>query len=189
MSAFASPHEATREQETDAGLVAQVLRDGDEGAFRTLYRRYTPGLLQFVLRLLVSDQREAEDVVQDTWIRAVERFASFRWEASFRTWLFGIGLNRVREVRRKAGLSQGEASQEIHPVLPPPRLVERIDLEDAIRQLPEGYREVLLLHDVEGFTHEEIAGQIGITSGTSKSQLHFARQALQRLLTGQGVQT
>jgi RNA polymerase sigma-70 factor (ECF subfamily) len=105
-----------------------------------------------------------------------------------RTWLFGIGLNRVREIRRKARLPQGEATQEIRPVSPLPHLVERIDLEEAIRQLPEGYREVLLLHDVEGFTHEEIAGQFGITSGTSKSQLHFARQALCRLLAGKGVQ-
>jgi RNA polymerase sigma-70 factor, ECF subfamily len=178
-----------RDPEADAELVARVLRDGDERAFRTLYRRHTPALLQFVLRLLGSDQREAEDAVQDTWIRAVERFADFRWQASLRTWLFGIGFNRVREIRRKARLSQGEATQEIREVSPLPHLVERIDLEEAIRQLPEGYREVLLLHDVEGFTHEEIAGQFGITSGTSKSQLHFARQALCRLLTGKGAQT
>jgi RNA polymerase sigma-70 factor, ECF subfamily len=178
-----------QDPEADAELVARVLRGGDERAFRTLYRRYTPALLQFVHRLLGSDQREAEDAVQDTWIRAVERFADFRWQASLRTWLFGIGFNRVREIRRKAGLAQGEATREIRDVSPPPRLVERIDLEEAIRQLPEGYREVLLLHDVEGFTHEEIAGQFGITSGTSKSQLHFARQALCRLLTGKGAQT
>ena len=177
-----------QDHEADAELVARVLRDADERAFRTLYKRHTPALLQFVHRLLGSDQREAEDAVQDTWIRAVERFADFRWQASLRTWLFGIGLNRVREIRRKARLLQGEAIQEIREVSPP-HLLERNDLEQAIRQLTEGYREVLLLHDVEGFTHEEIAGQFGITSGTSKSQLHFARQALCRLLTGKGVQT
>jgi len=177
-----------QDPEADAELVARVVRDGDERAFRTLYQRHTPGLLQFVHRLLGSDQREAEDAVQDTWIRAVERFADFRWQASLKTWLFGIGFNRVREIRRKARPSQGEATLEVREVSPP-HLVERIDLEEAIRQLPEGYREVLLLHDVEGFTHEEIAGQFGITRGTSKSQLHFARQALCRLLTGKGAQT
>lgn len=165
-------------------------REGDERAFRALYRRHTPALHQFVLRLLGGVERDAEDVVQDTWIRAVEGISRFRWEASFRTWLFGIGLNRAREILRKAGRSGELAadSPEIEPALPPPGFAERIDLEEAIRQLPGGYRMVLLLHDLEGFTHEEIARQLEITAGTSKSQLHFARQALRRHLTRKGVE-
>ena len=168
--------------ESDLELAGHVLREGSEPAFRALYRRHTPALYLFVLRLLGGLERDAEDVVQDTWIRAVEQLPGFRWEASFRTWLFGIGLNRSREVLRKAGRSLDVVSPEIEPRLPAPRLPEKIDLEEAIRQLPQGYREVLLLHDVEGWTHEEIARGLGITSGTSRSQLHFARRAVRHHL-------
>lgn len=170
--------------ENDAELAGRVLREGSEPAFRALYGRHTPALYLFVLRLLGGVEREAEDVVQDTWIRAVEQLPGFRWEASFRTWLFGIGLNRSREVLRKNGRSGDAVSPEIEPRLPAPRLAEKIDLEEAIRQLPQGYREVLLLHDVEGWTHDEIARSLGITSGTSRSQLHFARRAVRCHLNG-----
>jgi RNA polymerase sigma-70 factor, ECF subfamily len=180
----------------DAELAGRVLRDGSEEAFRILYRRHTPALYSFVLRLLggagrdargTRDARDAEDVVQDTWMRAMERLAGFRWEASFRTWLCGIALNRAREVRRKSGRTREEPSPETEPAPELPGTAERIDLEmdleEAIRRLPDGYREVLLLHDHLGLTHEEIARELGITAGTSRSQLHFARRAVRRHLT------
>jgi RNA polymerase sigma-70 factor, ECF subfamily len=171
---------------SDAELADRVVRDGSEPAFRTLYRRHTPPLYRFVLRL-VGSPAEAEDVVQDTWVRAVAGLPRLRWEASFRTWLLGIGLNRAREVLRRAGRrnddSGGEAG-EAEPSRPAPPLAERLDLEAAIRTLPEGCREVLLLHDLMGLTHEEIGRQLAISGGTSKSQLHSARRALRRLLTG-----
>jgi len=176
------PHDT----ESDARLARHVLREGSEPAFRTLYRRHSPALYQFVLRLLGSVS-EAEDVVQDTWIRVVEGLPRFRWDASFRTWLLGIGLNRSREILRKACRSRGEAPLEIEPELPAPPLVERIDLEDAIQALPRGYRAVFLLHDVEGLTHDEIASDLGISAGTSKSQLYFARRVLRSHLKPKGV--
>jgi RNA polymerase sigma-70 factor (ECF subfamily) len=171
----------------DAELAGRVLRDGSEDAFRTLYRRHTPALYSFVLRLLGGAERDAEDVVQDTWMRAMERLAAFRWEASFRTWLCGIALNRAREVRRKSGRVREEPMPETEPAPELTGTAERIDLEmdleEAIRRLPDGYREILLLHDHLGLTHEEIARELGITAGTSRSQLHFARRAVRRHLT------
>jgi RNA polymerase sigma-70 factor (ECF subfamily) len=173
---------------SDSVLAAGVLRGGDEGAFRTLYRRHTPALHQFLLRILGGAQGEAEDVVQETWIQAVSSLPRFRWEASFRTWLFGIGLNRARKLLRKQGRTATEGLDGVEPALPAPDGAGRIDLEQAIRALPGGYRAVLVLHDIEGFTHEEIGRSLEITPGTSRSQLHFARRTLRKLL-GQGAQS
>lgn len=167
----------------DRALADALLRDGDERAFRELYRRHTPRLYQLVLRMVGGLEAEAEDIVQESWLRAAENLEGFRWEARFSTWLTGIGINLCRErVRRSARrrtllIENGE---------PWPRAAtqneERIDLERAIELLPDGYREVLILHDVEGFTHGEIGERLGIAEGTSKSQLFFARKAMRRML-------
>jgi RNA polymerase sigma-70 factor, ECF subfamily len=170
-----------QELPSDAELAGQVLRQGDEVAFRTLYRRHTPALFQFVLRLLGGAQGDAEDVVQETWICAVSGLGRFRWDASLRTWLFGIGRNRARRHLRRGGGVTLEALDGVEPEAPPAE-VARIDLEQGIRLLPEGYRAVLVLHDIEGFTHEEIGQCLRITPGTSRSQLHFARRTLRRLI-------
>jgi RNA polymerase sigma-70 factor (ECF subfamily) len=177
------PEDGSEADVQDAELAGRVLREGSEEAFRTLYRRHTPALYSFVLRLLRGAEHDAEDVVQDTWMRAMERLAGFRWEAGFRTWLCGIGLNRAREILRKPGRTREEASPEAEPVLETPRTADRIDLEEAIHRLPDGYREILLLHDLLGLTHEEIARELGIAAGTSRSQLCFARRAIRRHLT------
>jgi RNA polymerase sigma-70 factor (ECF subfamily) len=166
----------------DQKLAEALVRAGDERAFRELYRRHTPRLYQVVLRL-VSGAAEAEDVVQETWIRAAERLGDFRWESQFSTWLTGIGLNlcrdRIRRSNRRAQLRAGEVAVT---AVQPRRADEHIDLERAIAALPAGYREVLILHDVEGLTHGEIGERLGIAEGTSKSQLFFARKAMRRLL-------
>lgn len=170
---------------TDRQLAARVL-DGDEAAFRALYRRHTPRLWALVSRLLGSTARtEAEDAVQETWIRAVEALASFRWEAAFSTWLTGIGLNCARQVlrqRTRRAETSTDGLLEIVPAGPTPDPGRRLDLEDAIGALPDGYRTVLVLHDLEGFTHPEISNRLGIAVGTSRSQLHHARRAVRRYL-------
>lgn len=170
---------------TDRQLAARVL-DGDEAAFRTLYRRHTPRLWALVSRLLGSTARtEAEDAVQETWIRAVEALASFRWEAAFSTWLTGIGLNCARQAlrqRTRTAETSTDGLLEIVPAGPTPDPGRRLDLEDAIGALPDGYRTVLVLHDLEGFTHPEISNRLGIAVGTSRSQLHHARRAVRRYL-------
>jgi RNA polymerase sigma-70 factor (ECF subfamily) len=172
----------------DRALARRVLERGDEGAFRELYRRHTPYLFPFVLRVLGGDEQEAEDVVQETWIRAVEKLATFRWEAALRTWLCGIALNLCRALFRRRDERWLDAGAAAEPVAHQPS-AERIDLERALARLPDGYRAVLVLHDVEGFKHEEIAAALGTTAGTSKSQLHHARRAVRAMLdTGSGLE-
>ena len=165
--------------DSDRGLAEQVLA-GDELAFRHLYRRHTPRLYLLVLRFVGGIEADAEDVVQETWLKAVEALRRFRWEASFGSWLTSIGLNVAREALRRRG-RRGEETWNDEADLPAPApldRVESVDLDRAIRGLPDGYRTVLLLHDVEGIRHEEIAAMLSITPGTSKSQLHGARRAL-----------
>lgn len=165
----------------ERALVARFLEARDEAAFRSLYRAYTPGLLLFARRLLGGEQ-EAEDVLQETWIRAVRRLGDFRWESSLRTWLCAIVVNCCREARRHRSprADWGSVSQFPSPAGLGPVEVSR--LEGLVRGLPDGYREVLVLHDLEGYTHDEIGSLLGIASGTSKSQLSRARQTLRAQL-------
>ena len=167
----------------DRVLAERVWRDGDEGAFRTLYRRHTPALHQFALRLLAGNEHEAEDVVQDTWIRAVEHLGGFRWESSLRTWLMGIALNVCRARFRRADAKWLQAGEVIPIPVQPPDTHERLDLEMALTKLPNGYRTVLVLHDIEGLTHAEIGERLDVSANTSKSQLFHARRTLRALLT------
>jgi RNA polymerase sigma-70 factor (ECF subfamily) len=167
----------------DRMLAEAVLRRGDESAFRELYRRHTPALYQLALRMLAGSDADAQDVIQETWIRATTRLGGFRWESSFRTWLIGIGLNRVRELLRRRGRRPMVELDELNaPVARPTQDGDRVDLERAIAMLPDGSRAVLVLHDIEGFTHEEIGRRLGIATGTSKSQLFQARRALRARL-------
>jgi RNA polymerase sigma-70 factor (ECF subfamily) len=168
---------------SDRELAALILDRRDETAFRALYRRHTPRLLAFVSRLVGHGEAEAEDVVQETWIRACDGLARFRWEARFSTWLLGIGLNVARErLGRPERTAALEPERLPEPSGPPACGEDRLDLERSIRLLPDGYRTVLLLHDVEGLKHVEIARRLGITTGTSKSQLFNARRMLRSML-------
>jgi len=167
----------------ERALCQAVVGAGEERAFRELYRRHTPALYQLVLRMLGGSQPDAEDVVQETWIRAVRRLDGFRWESSLRTWLSAIALNFARETLRKRGRAPLAALPDGFELPAKPRPDgDRIDLERAIARLPDGYRSVLVLHDVEGYTHEEISRHLDIAVGTSKSQLFDARRAMRALL-------
>jgi RNA polymerase sigma-70 factor, ECF subfamily len=171
---------------TDAELVAAVRQGGDEAAFRSLYRRHTPRLYQVVLRLLAGSEADAEDVVQETWLRAATSLDRFRWESAFATWLTGIGLNQARDFLRRAGrrpVWDGDPEAVLRRVrVAAAKVTERIDLERAIALLPDGYRTVFVLHDMEGYAHAEIAARLEISEGTSKSQLFHARRVLRGLL-------
>ncbi len=153
------------------------LRRGDEAAFRQLYRLHTPRLFAIALRLL-SRRADAEDVVQEAWLRAVRGLVGFRGESAFTTWLTGIVIRCALETLRKRRPEQVGAAEG--SVDPEPDLA--LDLERAVAALPDGYRTVLILHDVEGLTHDEIAGVLEIEPGTSKSQLFHARRALRHRL-------
>ena len=168
----------------DERALAERALGGDELAFRQLYRRHTPRLYQLVRRLLGGHDADAEDAVQDTWLKATERLGDFRWECAFGTWLCAIGLNVAREQMRRRTRRPEVEWPEGHEPAQAPRLsrVDPMDLERAIAALPDGYRTVLVLHDVEGYTHEEIGATLGVAPGTSKSQLYWARQSVRETL-------
>lgn len=173
-------------RQTDRELAALVLQ-GDEVAFRQLYRRHTPRLMALVMRFVGGNEADAEDVVQEAWVRAAQGLERFRWEAAFGSWVSSIALNLARELIRRHGRRQevewpGGAAEP--PAAEPLAMVETSDLERAIAALPAGYRSVLVLHDVEGYRHDEIAGLLGVSVGTSKSQLFHARRAMRAQLGG-----
>lgn len=167
----------------DRALAERVATRRDPAAFRALYARHTPALYAMAMRL-TGQPADAEDVVHDTWLRAVDALQRFEWRSSLRTWLTSILVNRTRELERQAR-SVLPLEEDLAPDEPPPQLprdVDPLDLEAAIHALPPGYRRVLVLHDVDGFTHDDIAALLGIDPGTSKSQLARARRRLRRML-------
>jgi RNA polymerase sigma-70 factor (ECF subfamily) len=168
----------------DTDLIA-ALRDGrSEAAFRELHRRHTPRLLRLIMRMLGDAYVDAEDLVQETWMRAVESLAGFRGDAQFGTWLTRIGIRRTQDHQRRAKRAHLRLDETVEPADREPSHAERIDLEEMLARLPDGYRAVLLLHDLEGFTHAEIGEMLGVSAGTSKSQLHAARRLAQALFDG-----
>jgi RNA polymerase sigma-70 factor, ECF subfamily len=168
------------EQEDDRRLVDRVLRR-DQRAFGALYDRHTTYLYRLALRLTAGHEADASDAVHDAWVRATGRLASFQWKSQLRTWLAGFVVNAVREQRR-AGPDDVSLDDIVVVSEAPLDGFERVDLERALSALAPGFRQVLVLHDVEGYTHEEIAQLLGIEPGTSKSQLSRARAAMRRLL-------
>jgi RNA polymerase sigma-70 factor (ECF subfamily) len=173
---------------SDRELADLVRLDGDEAAFRWLYRRHTPAVFQSVLRILGGNQPDAEDVVQEMWIRAVEGLERFRWESSLRTWLTGIAVNLCRGLFRRNDRHWLEVKQDLDVAVVRVSDDERIDLEAALRELPPGYRTVVVLHDLEGLTHAEIGEHLDISVNTSKSQLFRGRRMLRALLAPGDIQ-
>jgi RNA polymerase sigma factor (sigma-70 family) len=159
---------------------------GDRRAFERLYRLHVDRVYSLCTRML-GDRVVAEEVTQDVFVRVWEKLPQFRAESAFGTWLHRVAVNVVLSHRKSAGISQARVSGDETAIdLAPSRPVavgERLDLEAAIARLPNGARRVFVLHDVEGFTHEEIGGQLGITPGGSKAQLHRARFLLRAALS------
>lgn len=164
----------------DLALVERFLRARGEDAFRALYRAHTPALYALALRLTGGDRTEAEDLVQESWVRAVRGLSSFRARSALRSWLCGLLVN-VRRERIRVDWRAVDAP-DIEPVADTSGPDDALDLERAIGALPEGAREVFVLHDVYGYTHREIAEMLGVVEGTSKSQLTRARTLLRNSL-------
>src|SRR6478672_2168159 len=162
----------------EQALIARFLK-GEESAFRALYALHSPSLYAFVLRLLGRWRSEAEDAMQDVWLRAARDLPRFRGASAFRTWLFGIAVNRCREIIR---LTPNAAEELSDAAAEPEPMAERIDLERAVARLSLRYREVLVLHDIYEHTHAEIAAMLGIDEGTSKSNLSRARAHLRTII-------
>ncbi|MEQ1856746.1 MAG: sigma-70 family RNA polymerase sigma factor [Longimicrobiales bacterium] len=171
--------------QTERQLI-RLAADGDTRAIRTLYDRYAPRVYA-VVRRIAADDDAAQDYAQEAWIRAVRALPTFRGDARFSTWLHRIAVNAALQALRKADTRNRREEDAVDDVPVGPRHADSLlqkRLEDALDTLPEGMREVLILHDVEGYTHEEIGDVLGVTSGTSKSQLFKARAKMRALLSG-----
>jgi RNA polymerase sigma-70 factor (ECF subfamily) len=163
---------------------------GDRGAFERLYRQHISRVFSLCARM-VSDRTRAEELTQDVFVRAWEKLHLFRGESSFSTWLHRLTVNVVLNARKSEGRQRTrfEENDEERGMDARPGIVgmplapgDLLDLEDAITRLPPGARRVFVLHDVEGYKHEEIADMLGVTSGATKAQLHRARLLLREAL-------
>jgi len=163
---------------------------GDAAAFEQLYRQHYRRVYSLCLRMLGS-QTQAEDLTQEVFLQVFRKLGSFRGDSAFTTWLHRLTVNQVLMHFRKRGVKlehtseEGDFSNVVDTPLQSTRrisMVDRLALEKAIAELPPGYRTVFTLHDIEGYEHEEIAGMLGVSIGTSKSQLHKARMRLRQLL-------
>lgn len=168
----------------DADAVDVTLAaSGDAHAFERLYRRHVDRVHTLVRRMLGE---ESDDATQEVFIRAWRKLGTFRGESSFGTWLHRLAVNLVLNHRTSRGRwrgrfvesTEGTADAPGRPISP----AAGLDFDGAIGNLPPGARQVFVLHDVEGYRHEEIAGMLGVSVGTSKSQLHYARMALRKTL-------
>jgi len=175
--------------------LARRCREGDAAAFETLYRAHS-GRLFGLLTRMTGSAHDAEDLLQDVFVHAHRKLASFRGESSLGTWLYRLAVNQCldhlrgkqsRMARATASLDEDEAPEPAAPAPALPAPIARIDLERAIAQLPAGCRAAFVLHDVEGLDHREVGAALGISEGTSKSQVHKARMKLRVLLRGLGA--
>ena len=163
---------------------------GDRQAFERVYRTHVNRVFSICVRMCGQRDR-AEDLTQDVFVRVWEKLPTFRGESAFTTWLHRLAVNVVLNDRKVATRERARAAptndedddaEESYGATTPPSHADRLDLDAAIARLPRGARRVFVLHDVEGFRHEEIADLLGITSGGSKAQLHRARLLLREAL-------
>ncbi len=170
--------------------LTQAAAKGNMMAFEEVYNRHHRRVYSICLRML-QNATEAEDLTQDVFIQLHRKIGSFRGDSAFTTWLHRLTVNQVlmhfrkRNVKFEKTTEEGETPVQVVGGTENPRkmpVVDKIAIEDAIDKLPNGYRNVFVLHDVEGYEHEEVARILGCSVGTSKSQLHKARLKLRKLL-------
>lgn len=173
----------------DSSAMAQIIdraRSGDVDAFETIYRAHTAAIHALCLRMS-GDRAVASDLVQDVFVRAWERLPSFRGQSALATWLHRLAVNvvleRWRSEKRDAlrMIDDPDGTSVEAPAMQADR-DSAIEIEDAIARLSAGARAVFVLHEIEGYSHEEIAAMTGIAAGTSRTQLFRARRALAIML-------
>ena len=171
--------------------LARRCQNGDATAFEELYRQHAGRLYNLVFRMAGSAP-EADDLLQEVFLQAHRKLGSFRGDSSLATWLYRLGMNHCLDYLRGRQAKMGRATDSFEddgvpePAAPAPMIpsaISRMDLERAIARLPEGCRAAFLLHDVEGFEHNEVARILGVSEGTSKSQVHKARMKLRAMLS------
>lgn len=173
--------------------LCRLAANGNLAAFEIIYQRYHRRTYALCLRM-TNSQTEAEDLTQEVFIQLFRKVGSFRGDSAFSTWLHRLTVNQVlmyfrrRSVKNEKVSDDGEMpEQTVNGTANPNKMqvVDRIALKNAVALLPNGYKSVFMLHDVHGFEHEEVAKRLGISIGTSKSQLHKARLKLRALLMKQ----
>jgi RNA polymerase sigma factor, sigma-70 family len=171
-------------------VLAQSAAKGDMKAFEELYNHHHRRVYSLCLRML-QNTAEAEDLTQEVFIQLYRKIGSFRGDSAFTTWLHRLTVNQVlmhfrkRTVKFEKTTEEGETPVQVVPGTENQErmpIVDKIALENAIAQLPAGYKNVFVLHDIEGYEHEEVAKILGCSVGTSKSQLHKARLKMRKLL-------
>jgi RNA polymerase sigma-70 factor, ECF subfamily len=162
-------------------------QSGDVDAFEQLYREHSPRIYALCLRLKAGDKSDATELLQDVFVKAWRRLDTFRGDCAFASWLHRLAVNTMLESAR----SDGRRIARVLPMEDTSRLAGaarssgielKMDMENAIASLPRGARLAFVLHDVEGYQHQEIAEQLGVTVGTIKAQLHRARRLLRERL-------
>jgi RNA polymerase sigma-70 factor (ECF subfamily) len=178
------PQSATPEAGAGAADFVARAADGDVRAFEHLYRTHLPRVHSLVRRM--AGGRDTDEITQDVFVRVWQKLGTFRGDSAFGTWLHRLAVNVVIErfrtdATRRQRMYEGE---DIFEVLAAPRASGDLamDLDTALTKLPDGAREIFVLHDVEGFKHHEIATMLEISAGTSKAQLHRARMMLRKHL-------
>ncbi|MFL6254483.1 MAG: RNA polymerase sigma factor [Pyrinomonadaceae bacterium] len=176
-------------QDSDFAL-ARAAAGGADDALSELYVRHRRRVYALCMRM-TRNAADAEDLTQDVFVHLLGQVGSFRGDSLFTTWLHRFTINQVlmclRRDARRRGLMPDYIQEQVSRVRTsyvsaPPPVVDRLSLEAALTLLPPGYRWAFVLHDIEGYSHEEVSGILGCSAGTSKSQLHKARMKLRRLL-------
>lgn len=175
--------------DNDAALVDAIKR-GDAGSREALYHRFKRRVYALAVRIV--GQVDAEEVAQEAFIRIFRGLTKFRGDAALATWIYRLAVNAALSHRaRRGGSPQAELGDEVDTQLSVEPAhgdaVLRVRIERALARLPIGYRTVIVLHDVEGLEHEEVAQILGCHVGTSKSQLHKARARLREMLAADGI--
>ena len=176
--------DAPRNEPEDGDLVRRASA-GEVGAFEQLYRRHAGRVHGAVWRLSGMNPSRAEDLTQEAFVRAWQKLDSFRFESAFSTWLHRLAVNVALMDLRKRNPEESADDATLEAATEPVAAFcagERADLEQAIAKLPPRARAVLVLHDIEGWKHEEISRELGMAVGSSKAQLHRARRLLKRML-------
>ncbi|MBI4851532.1 MAG: RNA polymerase sigma factor [Acidobacteria bacterium] len=172
-------------------LIPQEITEISQESFENLYTRHYRRVYSLCLRM-TANVSDAEDLAHDVFLQVQRKLASFRGDSAFTTWLHRITVNQVlmhfrkKSVRSELTTEDGEMPEKSEPFTIRTQstpMVDHLALAAAIEKLPPGYRKIFLLHDVDGYEHEEIAKLLGISAGTSKSQLHKARMKLRTLLS------
>ncbi len=166
-------------------LIKHFLKNRSEKNFLALYHCYNPQIYPFAFSS-VENEVDATELIQEMWVVAIKKLPSFGFRSTLKTWLIGILINLVRDRNRKKeriskvidhNKSAFEESDFISKTT-----IHHLDIKSGLSTLPDGYRQIFVLHDIEGYTHKEIANLLNISEGTSKSQLHHARNSMKKFL-------